>query len=1101
MDALYDKLFQAYKNGDLENAVKDIDVTEYSSLVSDAHKTTSSDSEYIPYPGYEDAQFYDKVLSKKEFIDIVGSKPSTIESYEKESQKRCSENSFNIAAHQTFVKRFLSPQTPYNGLLIYHGVGVGKTCSAISIAEQYIGLYKKKVLIISSGNIQDTFKKQIFDITKYNINTHTANLCTGTKYPDMIIDRTKISKDMFQKRIDRIINSRYQFMGYKELVNIMLRMKEKIEKAELNPEKRQKRYEESIKEVFSNRLIIIDEAHNLRMPSDTSKKQISSAFLELMSIIENVKLVLMTATPMFNDQREVIWMINLLLTNDKRPTLNVSDVFNKHGKITSNGKLLLEKACTGYISYMKGESPFSFPFRLFPTILNDKHRINSFPTIDYKGDDIPSSKQIQSLDLIGSRISKEQKKVYEKMLDVLDEDNTISEENEENDEQGDTNTTNDFQNMMQLCNIVYPSDNIKRTYGREGFFDYFSKIQGMKGTRFEYKDQTKQILSYDNIGLYSPKIKRILDYIINSKGVVFIYSQYYHSGILPIAIALEHIGFNKLKGNITDKIAVEQKMPLLSNGKRPNYVILSRDRDLSSNNNDEINIARSLDNINGDLIKVVIVSKIGSEGIDFKFIREIHLLDPWYNLNRSEQIIGRGVRTCSHIALPKEKRNTSIYMHALTLSNKSQESMDLHVYRIAENKQKSIDKVEDILKSVSIDCEFNKPNIMMPNNVDLSFDIETSQGKLLHGFNLNIINKDITYTCKGKRRDDVIDKTTYTYDLISDEIETYKSYIVQMYKGNIKHSYKELVQLLKNEYNLVDEDILQYTLQTMLDEEYQFIGYRGQKGHLLYANDKYVFNVNALSSDIEHKARLPLHALSNRNKYKTQPNDVLTSNDKTNSQNMSNTNSAENHVDGYIVEYIQSQTNLLLKHVPNKYKEYIYDAIIDRMSSEQLVSMMLLLRSNDLPELFVKSLKRANFIIYDTNDRVIGFYNHIEGVFYCYKNNTFSKCTAIDLVKMNESIERLRSVLITKPATKGFIQHKKDHADFKVRDGNTSGYVCRNTHSLLVEDLKRRILDVDPEGISDKTLKLSKAKMCDIYEAILRKKGDFTRPFLLSSAK
>ena len=53
------------------------------------------------------------------------------------------------------------------------------------------------------------------------------------------------------------------------------------------------------------------------------------------------------------------------------------------------------------------------------------------------------------------------------------------------------------------------------------------------------------------------------------------------------------------------------------------------------------------DNSNGEIIKVILLSKAGNEGLDFKFIRQIHILEPWY-INSLEQTIGRGVRNCSH---------------------------------------------------------------------------------------------------------------------------------------------------------------------------------------------------------------------------------------------------------------------------------------------------------------------------------------------------------------------------------------------------------------------------------------------------------------------
>ena len=66
-----------------------------------------------------------------------------------------------------------------------------------------------------------------------------------------------------------------------------------------------------------------------------------------------------------------------------------------------------------------------------------------------------------------------------------------------------------------------------------------------------------------------------------------------------------------------------------------------------------INLKWALD----EIIKVILLSKAGNEGLDFKCIRQIHILEPWYNLNKIEQIIGRCIREGSHLSLPPEKRN------------------------------------------------------------------------------------------------------------------------------------------------------------------------------------------------------------------------------------------------------------------------------------------------------------------------------------------------------------------------------------------------------------------------------------------------------------
>ena len=49
------------------------------------------------------------------------------------------------------------------------------------------------------------------------------------------------------------------------------------------------------------------------------------------------------------------------------------------------------------------------------------------------------------------------------------------------------------------------------------------------------------------------------------------------------------------------------------------------------------------------------------EGVSLYNMRQIHVLEPWYNISRNEQIIGRGIRQCSHIKLPFEDKNITIF--------------------------------------------------------------------------------------------------------------------------------------------------------------------------------------------------------------------------------------------------------------------------------------------------------------------------------------------------------------------------------------------------------------------------------------------------------
>jgi hypothetical protein len=495
-------------------------------------------------------------------------------------------------------------------------VGVGKTCTAISIAEQYHQLYQKPVLVILSSALIDNFKKQIFDITKYEVTTNQSNLCTGTAYPDLILDKHLMKIDILEKHINKIINQRYKFMGYKKLVSIFNQTMEKVKRQEKDTSKHDKLFYDKIKEYFSDRLIIIDEAHNLRNSSETGKKQISQTFWNLLKHTENVKMVLLTATPMYNSVSEIVWFLNLLLTNDKRPNIRMHDLFDKTGALTSQGKKKLIETARGYVSYMRGENPFSFPFRLYPSINNDKNIMKEYPFLDIHNRRIKDEEKIRFLEVIGSQMSDYQKRVYDiykkraissNAVLALDDEDDLADtdyvEDDAVDDDAEDSMANDLQSVIQISNIVYPVDDMKdpmalrKTFGKLGFENTFINT-AKKGVRYRYSNQCLgtygEILRYNNLATYAPKIKRIIDYVINSEGIVFIYSNYYPSGIKPLAIALEHIGFLKYNSSnlMVDDITIDNKFQ--GANKRPSYVILSPKGELSPNNDKEIEMVEEL---------------------------------------------------------------------------------------------------------------------------------------------------------------------------------------------------------------------------------------------------------------------------------------------------------------------------------------------------------------------------------------------------------------------------------------------------------------------------------------------------------------------------
>ena len=197
-------------------------------------------------------------------------------------------------------------------------------------------------------------------------------------------------------------------------------------------------------------------------------------------------------------------------------------------------------------------------------------------------------------------------------------------------------------------------------------------------------------------------------------------------GILPLVLALEQNGYCKFDGNdILD--SDKKREPISYNGilqsdsdddfKPATYSVIAGDSLKMTNNfKDELEVAVSEENKNGELIKVIIGSDVAAEGLDFKNIRGIHLLEPWHNINKLEQVIGRGIRNCSHVMLEPKYQNITIYLHTTVMEKR--ETIESYLYRRCERKAKQIGQIELLLKQIAIDKYlFQYSNVIQKDDI------------------------------------------------------------------------------------------------------------------------------------------------------------------------------------------------------------------------------------------------------------------------------------------------------------------------------------------------------------------------------------------------
>ena len=286
---------------------------------------------------------------------------------------RNKEDDFEILNHQKIVQRYLNIYTPYRGLLLYHGLGSGKTCSSIAILE---GMKEqKKIYILSPASLRDNYKNQlsfcgdkIFRlnnrwafytythpdkaklskyvslIMKY---LHMEDTVSYNKIESMIISQKGLwvmiegdyipvksrHKALLQEQIKTLIDIKYKFISYNG-INKKVYMKDYRNNGKENP--------------FDNSTIVIDEVHNFVsriMNNINSKKDEKSASVMMYDDImmaENCKIVTLTGTPYINHPSELSVLTNLIsgaiivfnITIKETPTSKkINDIFEKIGEV------------------------------------------------------------------------------------------------------------------------------------------------------------------------------------------------------------------------------------------------------------------------------------------------------------------------------------------------------------------------------------------------------------------------------------------------------------------------------------------------------------------------------------------------------------------------------------------------------------------------------------------------------------------------------------------------------------------------------------------------------------------------------------------------
>jgi superfamily II DNA or RNA helicase len=211
--------------------------------------------------------------------------------------------------HQTFLRNWISKNTIYDNILIYHGLGTGKTCVAISIAEgfkEYVSKFNRKIIVLVKN---DTIQKNFLAEMKTNCTDYCKDSCQ---------DETVFNKE---------IKKYYDFHHHQEFID-------------------------NYKESLSNTVIIIDEFHNM---IGSSTEDMSSKLTKKLEKAYNYRLVLMSATPLTDNVHQILQISNLLNVSD--PDLQIpvdysTIIQNTVQPLSTKTMNKLRRSLKGKVSYV-----------------------------------------------------------------------------------------------------------------------------------------------------------------------------------------------------------------------------------------------------------------------------------------------------------------------------------------------------------------------------------------------------------------------------------------------------------------------------------------------------------------------------------------------------------------------------------------------------------------------------------------------------------------------------------------------------------------------------------------------------------------------------
>jgi superfamily II DNA or RNA helicase len=616
----------------------------------------------------------------------------------KEGEDPCNEKIENeLTTYQQFVGSYLDYRSPFKDLLVYHGVGSGKTVTLINI---YNILYNY------------TPKWNVFLIIP-------AALRNDPWLKDM---KNWLQKENYEERLKNIV-----FVHYDSPFA-------------------DRDFLEKIKKVDSSKpfLFIIDECHrfitnvynNIASKKGKRAQIIYDYIQQEKKENSNTRILLLSATPGVNNPFEFALIFNLL-----RPgTFPTSEAIfsqlyissSNFSSLNEDNKNMFQRRILGLVSYYLGATPDKYASKLthyksiimpeyfekvynhFELVEEEKEKIRRSMSRGKIGNDDMSTYSSYTrqacnfvFPIINDKIDGEQRPRPSKFK-IKDFDVTILESKDEEKKRTLIKSNKEVNAYIKaIKNYVNSLIEYFKDIHRKDKLNNYTVNDDVKTWKTKYNssfsnfysDEKKKSLLFTALYDSSPKMVTIIFNFLKSKGPILLYSNYVEmEGLQILKIYMQFFGFISYdpKNNVNEYF---------------NYVEYhgSIDKDQREINKKIFNDPK---NLYGKLAKVILISAAGAEGINLFNVRQVHIMEPYWNEVRIDQVIGRAVRICHHKALPMDERHVDIFRYKMIRQN-GKETTDERLESIARRKNNIILSFQEAIREAAVDCELFKNHNMI----------------------------------------------------------------------------------------------------------------------------------------------------------------------------------------------------------------------------------------------------------------------------------------------------------------------------------------------------------------------------------------------------